>query len=268
MKKTMLKAAFFLSAGVWMTACGSSKQAAQAIDLTGEWNIVAVNGQKVQAANMPYIGLDMKGKKVYGNAGCNRMTGTFEADSLQPGKISFGQVGTTRMMCPDMDTENKVLQALNTVKGYTQTETGLNMTDAEGKAVLTLEKRETPVISLNDLAGEWVISAIYGSQVPQMEKTPFLAFDMEQKRIHGNAGCNIVNGGFSQEEGKANSLKFSQMISTMMACPDMDTERQILEALGKVTSFSLNQEQAVALLDEAGTEVLTLTKNTGEPLTK
>lgn len=46
MKKTMLKAAFFLSAGVWMTACGSSKQAAQAIDLTGEWNIVAVNGQK------------------------------------------------------------------------------------------------------------------------------------------------------------------------------------------------------------------------------
>ena len=65
MKKTMLKAAFFLSAGVWMTACGSSKQAAQAIDLTGEWNIVAVNGEKVQAANMPYIGLDMKGKKVY-----------------------------------------------------------------------------------------------------------------------------------------------------------------------------------------------------------
>ena len=51
------------------------------------------------------------------NAGCNRMTGTFEADSLQPGKISFGQVGATRMMCPDMDTENKVLQALNTVKG-------------------------------------------------------------------------------------------------------------------------------------------------------
>lgn len=268
MKKTMLKAAFFLSAGVWMTACGSSKQAAQAIDLTGEWNIVAVNGEKVQAANMPYIRLDMKGKKVYGNAGCNRMTGTFEADSLQPGKISFGQVGATRMMCPDMDTENKVLQALNTVKGYIQTETGLNMTDAEGKAVLTLEKRETPVISLNDLAGEWVISAIYGSQVPQMEKTPFLAFDMEQKRIHGNAGCNIVNGGFSQEEGKANSLKFSQMISTMMACPDMDTEHQILEALGKVTGFSLNQDQAVALLDEAGTEVLTLTKNTGEPLTK
>ena len=229
MKKTMLKAAFFLSAGVWMTACGSSKQAAQAIDLTGEWNIVAVNGEKVQAANMPYIGLDMKGKKVYGNAGCNRMTGTFEADSLQPGKISFGQVGTTRMMCPDMD---------------------------------------TPVISLNDLAGEWVISAIYGVRVGKMDKTPFIAFDIAQKRVHGNAGCNIVNGGFSQEEGKANSLKFSQMISTMMACPDMDTERQILEALGKVTSFSLNQEQAVALLDEAGTEVLTLTKNTGEPLTK
>ena len=46
-------------------------------------------------------------------------------------------------------------------------------------------------------------------------------------------GATSSMAGFSQEEGKANSLKFSQMISTMMACPDMDTERQILDALGQ-----------------------------------
>lgn len=268
MKKTVLKAAVILCAGAGFTACGSGKQAVQAIDLAGEWNIVTVNGDTIETENTPYLGLDMAEKRLYGNAGCNRMMGTFEADSLHPGKIQFGQIGTTRMMCPDMDTEGKVLQALNSVQGYAATEQGVALTDAEGKAVLTLEKRETPAVSLNDLAGEWIISAIYGVQVGEMENTPFLAFDMEAKRIHGNTGCNIINGGFSQEEGKANSLKFSQMISTMMACPDMDTESRILEALGKVTAFSLNQDQTVALQDEAGTEVLTLTKNTGEPLAK
>lgn len=72
-----------------------------------------------------------------------------------------------------------------------------------------------------------------------------------------------------QEEGKENSLKFSQMISTMMACPNMDTERLVLEALNKVASFTLDQDKSkLLLLDENGTEVMSLTKNTGEVLSK
>ena len=208
----------------------------------------------------------MKEKRVYGNAGCNRMTGSFEIDSLHPGKIQFGQIGTTRMMCPDMETESKVLQALDNVTGYTETDQGLSLTDAEGKALMTLEKRQLPAFSINDLNGEWIVSAIGNTQLGKTENTPFLAFDIEQKRVHGNAGCNVINGSFSQEEGKDNSLKFSQMISTMMACPDMETERQILEALSKVNSFSSSQDQTLALLDENGTEILTLTRNTGEKL--
>lgn len=268
MKKTVFKVAALLFAGMMATACGSGKQAVQPVDLNGEWNIVTVNGDTVNAANAPFIGLDMAEKRVYGNAGCNRMTGSFEADSLHPGKIQFGQIGTTRMMCPDMDTESKVLQALSNVKGYSGTEQGLSLTDAEGKTLLTLEKRETPAFSASDLNGEWLISSINGTETGEMENTPYLAFDFAEKRVHGNAGCNIINGGFSQEEGEPNSLKFSQMISTMMACPDMETERKILDALGKVTSFSANADETVSLLDESGTEVLTLTRNTGTPLSK
>ena len=143
MKKTVLKATALLLAGAGMTACGSSKQAVQPVDLTGEWNIVAINGDTVHAANKPFIGLDMADKRVYGNAGCNRMMGTFEIDSLNPGKIQFGQIGTTRMICPDMDTENKVLQTLNNVKGYAGTEEGLVLTDTEGNTLMTLEPSAT-----------------------------------------------------------------------------------------------------------------------------
>ena len=73
----------------------------------------------------------------------------------------------------------------------------------------------------------------------------------------------------TEYEGKENSLKFSQMISTMMACPNMDTERLVLEALNKVASFTLDQDKSkLSLLDENGTEVMSLTKNTGEVLSK
>ena len=54
----------------------------------------------------------------------------------------------------------------------------------------------------------------------------------------------------------------------MMACPDMDTERQILNALSKVADFSLNEDQTISLNDSTGTAALTLIKNTGEPFTK
>ena len=42
--------------------CSSSKNVTK-IDLAGEWNIVAVNGEKINVDNMPYIGLDKFAEK-------------------------------------------------------------------------------------------------------------------------------------------------------------------------------------------------------------
>ena len=251
-----------------MTGCSSSKNMPK-VDLAGEWNIVAVDGEKINASDMPYIGMDVEAKRIYGNAGCNNMMGTLVLDSLKPGVIHFTQVATSRMMCPDMDIENKVIGALNKVNGYAETADGVALTDADGNTVISLEKRQVPEVSVNDLAGEWIISSVNGTELGKQEKTPFLAFNVEEKTVHGNASCNIVNGGFTQEGNKANSLKFSQMISTMMACPDMDTEKTILEALNKVASFTLNDDKSsLSLLDEGGTEVMKLTKNTGDKLSE
>ena len=134
MKKVVLKTVIILCTGVF-AACGSSKKAMQVVALDGEWNIIAVNGDKIESATSPYLGFDMDENRLYGNAGCNRMTGSFEVDTLNPGKIHFGTIGTTRMMCPDMDVESRVLEALNTVKSYAETESGIELADAEGNAV-------------------------------------------------------------------------------------------------------------------------------------
>lgn len=261
MKKLFLFAAVLFAAV--MTSCGTS---GNQVDLSGEWNIVSVEGQKLEGESSPFVGFDIKEGRLYGNAGCNNIMGSLELDSVNPGRIVLSNIGATRMMCPDMNTESKVLGALNNVSGYQASANGVELTDGSGKVVLSLEKREAAPVSAVSLDGEWIISKVDGAVVEVEEKTPFLAFNTADKTVHGNAGCNIVNGSFEMSEGNASSLKFGQMISTMMAGPGMETEGKILAALGKVVSFVPNADGSLSLNDAEGNEVILLTKNNGASL--
>ena len=243
------------------SSCNSSKNTLQTGVLEGDWNIMTVNGKKAEAEKAPYIGMDLQKKRLYGCAGCNRIMGSLQVDSLQAGRLSFGQIGSTRMLCADMDTERAILEALNQVAEYEGTEKELTLTDGKGRALLTLSKR--PASTLTSLNGSWNIVQVYGQPIDSIEKTdktPFLEFDADKKTVHGNAGCNIVNGGFTQKEGLSASLEFGQLISTMMAGPGMTVERQVLDAMNNVKSFVVKEDRTAALLDENGEEVLTLKK--------
>lgn len=261
MKKTLISAAAF--AAVLLSSCGT---ASKSVDISGEWNVVSVEGKEV--TGNPYIGFDMENGRLYGNAGCNRIMGGVEIDSVNPGHIGLTNTGATRMMCPDMETEQKVLEALNEVAGYKASATGVELTDKDGKVLMSLEKREAPAVSINDINGEWTISKVDGVEIEVADKTPFLSFNVADNAVHGNGGCNIINGSFSQEEGNASSLKFGQMISTMMAGPGMETEGKVLEAMNKVASFVVNEDGTLSLMDAGNNEVLLLVRNTGKTLSE
>lgn len=261
MKKNFISAAAF--AAVLLSSCGTTTKS---VDITGEWNVVSVEGKQV--TGNPYIGFDTENGRLYGNAGCNRIMGGFEIDSVNPGHIGLTNVASTRMMCPDMETEQKVLEALNEVTGFKSSATGVELTDKDGKVLISLEKREAPAVSVNDINGEWKISKVEGAAVEVADKTPFLSFNVAENAVHGNGGCNIINGSFSQEEGNPSSLKFGHMISTMMAGPGMETERKVLAAMNKVASFVLNEDGTLSLMDAENNEVLLLVKNAGEALSE
>ncbi len=253
---------YFAAAALACTlmSCGTGKKSVAVVDFTGEWNIVEVNGEKVSVENAPFLGFDKDGHRLYGNAGCNRLMGSFELDTLNAGKVKFGQVAATRMMCPDMTLEQNVLEALNKVAGYETVGEDVALNDAEGKQVILLQKREVAEVSVNDLNGAWEIVSVKGNPVGEVEKQPQLVFNVAEKRVHGNASCNTINGSFTQEEGQAASLRFGQMISTMMACPNMDVESSILKALDEVRSFEIKADGTVSLLGADGAEVLSLKK--------
>lgn len=254
MKKMLISVAAF--AAVVLSSCGTT---GKSVDISGEWNVVSVKGEQV--AGNPYIGFDLAEGRIYGNAGCNRIMGGVEVDSVNPGKIGFTGVGATRMMCPDMETEKKVLEALNEVAGYQASSAGVELTDKDGNVLMSLEKKEAPAVSVNDINGKWNITKVEGAVVEVADKTPFISFNVAENAVHGNGGCNIINGSFSQEEGNPSSLKFGQMISTMMAGPGMETERKVLSAMNKVASFVVNEDGTLSLMDVADNEVLLLVKS-------
>ncbi len=128
-----------------LASCGTQRKAASTTAaLNGEWKITTVEGQAIQAKpgeKEAFIGFDVKENRIYGNTGCNNLTGGLQADAKN-GTISFGQTGSTRMMCADMETEQKVLGAMGKIGKYEITADGkLNFKTADGETVMTLEKK-------------------------------------------------------------------------------------------------------------------------------
>ena len=126
--------------------------------------------------------------------------------------------------------------------------------------MLTLEKKDESQVSLADLSGEWAIELVNGKKiVGTAEVAPFIGFNTDENRIYGNVGCNSINGALLQDEKAANSLKFENIATTMMMCPDMETETIVLNALNETRSFSM-KDGKVYLLGENGNELLVLKK--------
>lgn len=250
-------------AALAMTSCRSAKEATPLSSMNGEWNIIEINGSAVvpmQGQQLPFIGFDTSTGKVYGFSGCNRIIGTIDINA-KAGTIDLGALGSTRMACPDMTMEQNVLGALAQVKGYKRMgKDNMALCNASNRPVVVLVKKAIDT-KVADLQGEWNITDVNGEAIPKgMEKQPFIAFDVKEQKVHGNVGCNLINGGFKTEEGNLLSISFPAMASTMMACPDMETERKILDALNEVKSFGRLSGGGIGLYDANGILVLVLAK--------
>ena len=244
-----------------LMSCGTGKNSVAVVDFTGEWNIVEVNGEKVSAENAPFLGFDKDGHRLYGNAGCNRLMGSFELDTLNAGKVKFGQVAATRMMCPDMTVEKNVLAALGQVKKYKQLgKENMALCASSNRPVIVLQKKEASA-KLADLNGKWMISEAGGETIPSgMEKQPFVEFNIAEKTLHGTAGCNVINGSFNVDDANPVAISFPQVISTMMACPDMEVESRVLKALNSVQSFGKLAGGGMGFYDADNNLVMVLVK--------
>lgn len=113
-----------------------------------------------------------------------------------------------------------------------------------------------------DIAGDWTVSEVNGETLPTLlegQEAPFLSFDPAEGRLHGSTGVNIINSTYTID---GNKLEFGPAMSTMMAGPQewMETEREILDALGTARTVKAASSESIELRDSTGTAVLTLVR--------
>lgn len=110
--------------------------------LAGEWNVVELKGEAVVPTDKtPFLGFDVKDSRIYGFTGCNRITGTLDAEQLLKGKPDFSKMGSTRMMCHDDKYETKFLEALSSVEKAECKGKDIVLSDKDGSVLVRLRKR-------------------------------------------------------------------------------------------------------------------------------
>ena len=124
--------------------------------------------------------------------------------------------------------------------------------------------RKVVEATVSDLDGEWVVVEMNGRPLAAGENQPVMRLDILRRGLSGNAGCNRLMGQIEYDSDHRNIIRFLQVATTRMACPDMSVERAFLEALDKVARFEAVGEEApvrrIALFGPKGEKLLELTK--------
>jgi copper homeostasis protein (lipoprotein) len=118
----------------------------------------------------------------------------------------------------------------------------ITLLDAEGKVVsgeyasfYNLKKDKLVITEKY-----WKLIELNGKPLPNVsrEKEPFIVLKDKGKNFGGNAGCNTLIGKY--ELADRNKISFSDLVTTMMACPDPDTELAIRDALESTDHYVID----------------------------
>lgn len=221
--------------------------------LNGEWTVAEVNGAKVTGEdNRPYINFSVAEKRFYGSNGCNILNGDFVVKGTD---LTFENVISTQKACHEAPFEYEINYTIGQVKSYMVDRIGneyyLSLFDANKVQTMVLRKH-----NMDYLNGAW--------QVVTIENTSCdgegiqMVIDIPELKLHGNSGCNIVNGQLLIDPDKENSIQFHQLISTLKSCPNQSLETAFFVALEKVESAKKGEDNTVLMYDKNGAIVLVL----------
>lgn len=89
----------------------------------------------------------------------------------------------------------------------------------------------------------WKLLTLNGKPISKKEnqsREAFFLLKNHSKKVNGNTGCNGIRGSYTLEG--ENQIKFSQMLSTRMACMDVPYEGEYLQALEQADHYSLSSD--------------------------
>lgn len=232
----------------------------------GDWAIETVGQQKAVGLSTPWLKFDPTQKRVYGNNGCNTINAEY-AYNPKDSSLVFNDIITTMRDCPSEAgiTDIEINVALNQTRHYKwshdDTRYYLTLLDATGHELMTMMHQ-----NFQFLNGTWLVESIGGTEINTAEKmlSPDmkLVIDVDEAKIHGNTGCNILNGIVDTDMEAPNSISFRNIANTRMACRDSELEGDLMVALEEVASACPVSKDKVDLTDDSGKVVLRLVRST------
>lgn len=97
------------------SCCSCRKSASTATSFTEtRWGLVNMQGRTIERKDNFFLVFSKDGN-VAGRGDCNSIGGGYTAGD---GMLKFGPMRSTRMFCPDQETENNFTLALESVNGY------------------------------------------------------------------------------------------------------------------------------------------------------
>ena len=223
----------------------------------GDWAIMKVDDKDAVGERAPFLKFVPEQKRVYGNNGCNVINAGYSynpADST----LRFDKVVTTMMACAmEGITDYEINLALESARFYSWELKGseyyLYLYNGQRRRVMELMHQ-----NFDFLNGVWRVTAIDDEPIDVEDMK--LVIDVDEGKLHGNTGCNVLNGTLETDMEAANSISFQAIAVTAAACPEPNYETRLIVALEDATQARPISSERVILLDGQGKSVLQLAR--------
>ena len=223
--------------------------------LKGDWAIENVYGKTTVGEKAPFIKFVPEEGKIYGNNGCNVINAAYKYNP-EDSTLTFSYLASTMRLCHKAGlTDTEINLALDATRYYRC------VLNDDNYYLTFYNENHEPIMGLMHqnfqfLNGTWAVKEISGEKVdvPKMK----LVIDVEEGKLHGNTGCNIINGSLEINMESANSISFQAISKTLMLCPDENYETQLLVALEEAMKAQPLKGNKVELLDSQNKPVLLL----------
>lgn len=212
---------------LWM-GCTSTKTTNSQAEMNSseienvKWSLMQFDGKSVPASvdGKVTILLSKDGNNLSGSTGCNQLMGSYE---IQNGlQLSFSAIGTTRMACPTPGwDEVEFTQMLETVNNYTLDGNQLSLNVGKRAPLAVFSKIPEDGVTNK----YWKLKTLEGKPVAMAENQEREQYFIlrEDNVLTGFAGCNQFSGNFKAEQDQQR-IKFSNMLTTLRACPDVSVD--------------------------------------------
>ena len=181
--------------------------------------LTQINGKNISHRKV-YATFNKESSGISGQSGCN----VFNAAYTLEGNTIVLKSGMGTMMACDEESMQLEHEFLNTLtKAYTlkESQNELQFLDPKSGEVVLKFHIPTENDMLNFINGKkWKL--IQMDHVGQDYGKAFIQFDVNEKRVNGNGGCNNFFGSYTID---GNQIKFGAMGSTKMACLDEETSQ-------------------------------------------